>query len=342
MDTTPCTPRRRISPPSYARPTVASASKSSRKSPVASTATANSTLKDPSTPSRSSNPHRIPMHFRTPPSDAPIKSAPGQVCHLARLPAELRTMVYDFVIEPELDHYIDRHYRSRQWRPGRTLTVLSLAHVCRRIRYEVSYEFYRRAHISTYAAHNDYFHVMAWFRHLTPLQRAAVSRNPNFTVGVHPSAYSPVVTNEKYAWAVTRNIGNIYEVSPPNRGRFLRLGSLVTWFRFISQPPLRDMEFKYYIAMEKFHYWGPLAVNRFGADDVDEVLRQTLGPLWGESGRRAQLNGEQKEAVVRGVERMVKSLEEIHAALGMDFGKWHRQVKHLRRSLLGDSVEASR
>ncbi|KAF2494159.1 hypothetical protein BU16DRAFT_528295 [Lophium mytilinum] len=334
MNTPPCTPRRQKSPP-YARSTVASSAKSSSKSLAAPTITANSAVKDPSTPSRSPNPHRIPTHFRTPPSNAPIKSTPGQVCHLARLPAELRTVIYNFVLEPELENHINRPHRF-----GRSLPRTRLVRVCRRIRYEVSYEFYRRAHFSTYVVHNDFFTVMNWFRRLTPLQRAAVSRNPNLTLELRLSAYPGIITNEKYAWDATRNIGNIYEVSPRNRDRFLRLGGLVTWFTFIAHPALRDVEFRYSLGADKWHYWG--MSKRFGAVDVDEILRGTLGPLWGESGARAQLDGEQKEAVVRGVERMVKSLEETQAALGVDFGKWHRRVKQLRRSLLGNGVEGSR
>jgi hypothetical protein len=244
-------------------------------------------------------------------------------------------MIYGYVLERFLTHSLNRPFYARP------LPQLKLAAVCRRIHHEVTYELYRRTDLSAQVSGCEYACLITWLRARTPVQRAALTRNPNITLELQISRYDCSWYAGWDAWTSTRFIGNIYELREGNRRRFLLLARLVNWATFISQPAFRDIRFKYRLGRGQFwrdwtREWQPKSLE---VQHFHRILKQFIAPLWGESGLKANLGREQKGAVVREAENILKSLEESPDSKNMDFRQWHGRLTKVRESWIGDKGE---
>lgn len=236
--------RGKMTPPSYARATASSTSRSNPKC-----------LRTNSTkPTKNNPPAKI---LKRPSPLTPEKRTlisytrslhpimphiPSLPCPLALLPPELRIQIYTYVFTP----------RSPTSIPPNLLSTPALLHTCRALRIEAAYTFYTRVP-STWTLHNLHStHLTAWVDSLLRAHRALLGWNKGLEVHVpvrllRRFTYAPPGFElDAYVaqhWAACARWGNVYALGREvQRRRFIVFCRLAEWWEWCGDG---EIEWRY-------------------------------------------------------------------------------------------------
>lgn len=194
-----------------------------------------------------------------------IKPAdPNQPCGFAKLPTEIRQMIFDAVILPYST--IVTGSVSVRGTPG----WRQLSSVCRRIRAEAAYTYYSQASFEFWVRHLDFSSIESWLRQMAPEHRShlAVNRNP-LRIVLDGFNWNRNFRQVNMIWRFCRPFGNVYTV-PGQQHKFhcFTFAKWASWFLFCAQPPFAGIRWSYTVNERP---WGPRIFREW--EDYEKMER---------------------------------------------------------------------
>ncbi|PVI03504.1 hypothetical protein DM02DRAFT_244802 [Periconia macrospinosa] len=171
---------------------------------------------------------------------------PKKMCPLAILPAEIRLLIYNYVL-PQGPVLIDATPRPRGGINERTRNRWpAILRVCRLIRKEAAHEFYAKTPFEAYIFS---FEICSpnWTTYVSKTDFDSLAQNRNMTMLL------PCFTTSSHipSWQQSKNFGNIYDIGRKRcQNHFLTFCTLAKWWLQCGQHSMRNVDWRY-------NFWQP-------------------------------------------------------------------------------------
>jgi hypothetical protein len=269
---------------------------------------------------------------------------PTKPCPLATLPSELRTVIYEYALQPDLAIPQPRFIFKPRLRVIRYIWP-KILHISQAIRIEVAYLYYNSTPFIFYIRNLDFSYVTSWLQCVPPQHRALLTRNRNLEIHIRPGlrpshTYPPAGflldswLNDH--WNACSPFGNIYFTSSPkHQQHFILFCRLMSWFHLNSTTPLRDITWKYDVDFGASRsVWG--IWDQCG--DVEmlwKLLSEEVRVLGMDCVERAWTRGRVKGKGKKEALKFLSDLDDVSAQMFVDkeddlVEKWALMMKRLK------------
>ncbi|KAL5118122.1 hypothetical protein ACEQ8H_003957 [Pleosporales sp. CAS-2024a] len=338
-----------MAPPSYARATTSSASKARPTWPSKTPAAGS-----PSTPKKLKRPSTLtPKHRQSILYNAnlyPIRALdPSKPCGLATLPSELRTCIYQYVLEADVVGVLQPRFKYKARHPGQGMHCVCvwprILHVSQAMRIEAAYLFYTTTPFLFHIRNLDFSRVEGWLHQLPRAHRALLTRNRHLQIRIM-AGLSQNHTYPPKGWLLDRwlsdhwdgcaQFGNVYATaSTQHQTRFVLFCRLMSWFQLNDMMPYRDMVWSYDVdlTVPRYHWdhcGDSKTMLKLLSEEVGVLAIKSATSMWTRSRARGQ-----------GREEATKLLDDLEDVFGRleDKSKteecsesWQQEMRKLREA----------
>ncbi|KAF2739069.1 hypothetical protein EJ04DRAFT_9407 [Polyplosphaeria fusca] len=267
-------------------------------------------------------------------------------CPLATLPAELRIMIYDYILPSTtvriLSPEAERNERTEYLAPCLWPSILR---VCRVLRSEFAFQFYTRVNFSAPILSKSNFVVVRRFVARLPVaHRHLLAHNKNFKLRwILPEYLQWGDPQDHSSWVACLRYGNLRSIhKKKHKTHFIAFCRLADWFLWCESMGLADMEWKYEFSFN-------MECSRdIRGDGIMDFVRDELGAFALPCTQAADITDQQRLVIGKGALRMLDAADHAFAMLqpfgvGMvDVQEWCMRKTRLKRFLENWGLRKSR